>query len=129
MPTETVFWIEKPLSRFELKAEALRAPSGVDCLHRKLILTYRSEEQDAERLEIPFELFARLMDLNDGVQLSDVASDAIFANLSVFTERLARESERSVFAWNPLKENTVFEVSIKHPAGTQVLAFEGIEPV
>jgi len=70
MPTETVFWIEKPLSRFELKAEALRAHSGVDSLHRKLILTYRSEEQEAERLEIPFELFARLMDLNDGVQLT-----------------------------------------------------------
>lgn len=121
MPTETIFWIEKPISRFELKAEALGAQPGMDTLHRKLILTYRFDDQRLERLDIPFELFALLMDLKEGVQLSDVASDAAFANLAVFIERLGREDDTRVFAWNPLQENVVFEVAIHRESGGQLV--------
>jgi hypothetical protein len=48
--------------------------------------------------------------LRDGFQISDAKSDDTFANLSIFTQRLAQEDERSVFAWNPIKEEEIFEV-------------------
>jgi hypothetical protein len=126
-PTETVLWVEKPLSDFELKVEPVRVQPGIESLHRKLVLSYRTKAGSVERLDIPFELFALLMDLKDGVQLSDVASDEVFANLAVFTERLAREDDTRVLAWNPLREETTFEVAIRYENGHQVLALEQIE--
>jgi hypothetical protein len=126
-PTETVLWVEMPLSDFELKVEPVRVQPGIDSLHRKLVLSYRTTAGSVERLDIPLELFALLMELKDGVQLSDVASDEVFANLTVFTDRLAREDDTRVLAWNPLREETTFEVAIRYENGRQVLALEQIE--
>ena len=92
-PTETVLWVEKPLSAFGLKVEPVRVQPGIESLHGKLVLSYRTKAGGVERLDIPFELFALLMDLKDGVQLSDVDFHEVFANLAVFTERLAREDD------------------------------------
>jgi hypothetical protein len=125
VPTETALWVEKPLARFEIKAETMPTQAGVESLHRKLILTYRRDDGAEETLEISFELFALLMDLKDGAQLSDLASDEVFANLSVFTERLAKEDDAQMFAWNPLEEDAVFEIAIQRN-GRQVIAFSRV---
>ncbi len=54
-----------------------------------------------ERLRLGSDLFCLLLDLAEGYQLMDSANDDVFTNLSIFTQRLAQEDERVVFAWNP----------------------------
>lgn len=120
-PTETAFWVEKPLDRFTLAAEAFDVPEGLETLHRWLILTYASADGRNERLLIPFSLFALLLDLGEGVQLLDAASDDVFANLSVFTQRLAQEDERRLLAWNPSAEEMVFELSARMANAGQII--------
>lgn len=39
VPTETALWVEKPLARFEIRAEKMASQAGIESLHRKLILT------------------------------------------------------------------------------------------
>jgi serine/threonine protein kinase len=126
-PTETAFWVGKPLERFGLEAERFNAADGLTTLHRFLILSYRPHAGPTERLVVPLELFALLMDLADGVQIMDAFSDDVFANLGVFTQRLAQEDERSVLAWTPADESRVFVISIEErDAGqTIVLTAEG----
>lgn len=108
--TETAFWVSKPLDHFTLDAERFNAPEGLETLHRFLTLSYCPENSSVERLTVPLELFALLMDLADGVQILDAFSDDVFANLGVFTQRLAQEDERSLQAWNPADEATVYSL-------------------
>jgi serine/threonine protein kinase len=110
-PTETAFWVEKQLDRFHLVPEEFATLTGFETLHRHLVLTYTSDDR-TERLIIPLELFTLLMDLKNGAQLLDVLSDDVFANLGVFTQRLAQENERRLLAWNPLNEDGVHEIGI-----------------
>lgn len=112
-PTETAFWVGKPLERFTLEPERFAAPEGLETLHRFLRLTYRPVVGPTEQLDVSLELFALLMDLADGVQIMDAFSDNVFANLGVFTQRLAQEDERALRAWNPAEEDTVFTIGIE----------------
>jgi hypothetical protein len=114
-PTETTFWAEREFDCFSLGAEAFSAMPGFETLHRHLVLRYLAPGGRGETLLIPFELFALLMDLKGGLQLVDTMSDNIFANLGVFTQRLAQENECQLLAWNPVDEELVYELSI-HPS-------------
>jgi hypothetical protein len=67
------------------------------------------------------------MDLAEGVQILDAFSDDVFANLGVFTQRLAQEDERSLQAWNPADENKVYNVAIKDVEGLQAMVLKGEE--
>jgi hypothetical protein len=120
-PTETAFWVERPFDRFAIVPEAFVAPQGLETLHRYLVLSYRAGSGRAESLTVPFELFALLIDLKDGVQLIDTLSDDVFANLGVFTQRLAQEDERHSLAWNPITEETVYELGIRLSEKAQVI--------
>jgi hypothetical protein len=64
------------------------------------------------------------MELKDGYQVSDSLSDDIFTNLSIFTQRLAQEDDRVLYAWNPIEEETVFEVRIVFEDGIQKLVLQ-----
>jgi serine/threonine protein kinase len=112
-PTETAFWVEKPLSAFRVEPELPAGVPGVERLHRhvSLIYQYREQEHGEERLRLGAELFHLLLELNDGYQLGDVSTDDTFANLSIFVQRLVRENERELFAWNPMQDEQVFHVS------------------
>jgi serine/threonine protein kinase len=113
-PTETAFWVYKPLENFDLEAEQFNAPEGLETLHRHLTLTYRSDKYcRTERLTVSLELYALLMDLADGIQILDAFSDDVFANLGVFTQRLAQEDERGLRAWNPADEDRMYDISIE----------------
>lgn len=112
-PTETVFWVEKPLDRFRLEADLPPAVEGVDRLHRQAFLIYRYRTGSEERLRLGAELFHLLLDLSEGYQLGDVSSDDTFAHLSIFVQRLAREDEREMLAWNPVREDALFRVSAR----------------
>jgi hypothetical protein len=112
-PTETAFWVGKPLDRFTLEHEHFGVMPGLTTLHRYLILSYQLADDRFEQLSISLELFALLMDLAEGVQILDAFSDDVFANLGVFTQRLAQEDERSLFGWNPADEARVYKIEIE----------------
>lgn len=120
-PTETAFWVERPFERFALEPEGFVAASGLETLHRHLVLSYRTAAGHEESLIVPFELFALLLDLKDGVQLVDTLSDDVFANLGVFTQRLAQEDERRLLAWNPVTAEVVYELGIRSSDSGQVI--------
>ncbi len=121
-PTETAFWIEKSASRFSLVSERFQSTAGLETLHRFLMLTYESNHGMREELIIPLELYSLLMDLADGVQILDAFSDDVFANLGVFTNRLAQENERTLNAWNPVDSETVHRLGIVDRPGRQIIA-------
>jgi serine/threonine protein kinase len=110
-PTETAFWVEKPISSFVLKAELPSAVDGVDRLHRSASLIYRYRNGTTETLHMGAELFHLLLELSDGYQLGDVSTDDTFAQLSIFVQRLAREDEREMLAWNPMQDEDIFRLS------------------
>lgn len=121
-PTETAFWIEKPISAFRIEAELPNEIPGVERLHRHVFLVYRYRERGEERLRLGAELFHLLLELNDGYQLGDVSTDDTFANLSIFVQRLVREDERELIAWTPIQDDRVYHV-IAH----QVEREEGLQ--
>lgn len=111
-PTETVFWVEKPFDAFRLEADMPPASEGLDRLHRQAWLIYRYRNgRDEERLRLGAELFHLLLELSEGYQLGDVSSDDTFAQLSIFVQRLAREDEREMLAWNPIEDEVVFRIA------------------
>src|SRR5439155_2380500 len=64
-PTETTFWVEKPLSAFRLEAD-IPSTTEVDRLHRQAFLIYRYRGGTEERLRLGAELFHLLLELSDG---------------------------------------------------------------
>lgn len=90
-------------------------------LHRCLTLSYRAVDGHTEPLTVSLELFALLMDLAEGVQIVDAFSDDVFANLGVFTQRLAQEDERSLQAWNPAADDQVYDIGIQRRAAAQTI--------
>lgn len=110
-PTETEFWVEKPLASFSLEPEVSGAEHGLDRLHRNVFLIYRYRDGHKERLRLGAELFHLLLELSDGYQLGDDSTDDTFAHLSIFVQRLVREDHRQLYAWNPMRESTFYEVS------------------
>ena len=121
-PTETAFWVEKPLTNFRLEADLPAEAEGLDCLHRQAFLIYRYRDGREERLRLGADLFHLLLELSDGYQLGDVSTDDTFAHLSIFVQRLVREDDRTVLAWNPMQDEAIYEVSaqIVEGAGTSV---------
>lgn len=118
-PTETAFWSEKPKDRFRLDSEF--GPPAVDGhrrvsggplaqLHRSVHLIYRRENGPEEKLQMGAELFHRLLELGEGYQLGDVSTDDVFANLSIFLQRLLREDDRELIAWNPIRDDATYRI-------------------
>lgn len=112
-PTETVFWVEKPVAAFRLEADLPPAAEGIDRLHRQAWLIYRYRDGREERLRLGAELFHLLLELEAGFQLGDISSDEIFAQLSIFVQRLAGEDERELMAWNPQQDDQVFRIAVR----------------
>ena len=112
-PTETEFWIEKNIDAFRLEADLPPETAGLDRLHRQASLVYSYRDGRKERLRLGAELFHLLLELAEGYQLGDVSTDDTFAHLSIFVQRLVREDDRKVLAWNPIRDDTLFEVSVK----------------
>ena len=110
-PTETAFWVEKPLSAFRLETDLPVDVMGVERLHRQAVLVYRYRDGKEERLRMGAELFHLLLELADGYQLGDVSTDDAFAHLSIFIQRLLREDDTELLAWSPMKDETIYRVS------------------
>jgi serine/threonine protein kinase len=110
-PTETAFWVEKPLSAFRVEADLPLETEGIERLHRHAHLVYRYRTGAEERLRLGADLFHLLLELADGYQLGDVSTDDTFAHLSIFVQRLVREDERELLAWNPMQDETLYRVS------------------
>lgn len=123
-PTETAFWVGKPFTRFTLEAERFPEHRGLETLHRHLVLTYHAPSGWAEQLTISLPLFALLRDLTDGAQLLDAFSDDVFANLNVFTQRLAQDDERMLLACTPTDEERIYSVNIAHRNTGQAIVLQ-----
>ncbi len=111
-PTESAFWVEKPLGHFRVAADLPPEMEGMERLHRRAFLVYRYRDGREERLRMGAELFHLLLQLAEGYQLGDVSSDDTFAHLSIFVQRLVREDERRLLAWNPSQDERVYEVGV-----------------
>lgn len=125
-PIETAFWVEKPLERFSLTPERFVGSEGLETLHRYLELRYDSRDGRVETLIVSLSLFVLLMDLSEGAQIADAFSDDVFANLSVFTQRLAQEDETHMLAWNPAVGGELFEARLNRTPGGQILSLKSI---
>jgi serine/threonine protein kinase len=112
-PTETAFWVEKPLTAFRLNADLPPEAEGVERLHRQAFLVYRYRDGREEHLRLGAELFHLLLELSDGYQLGDVSTDDTFAHLSIFVQRLVREDDRKMLAWNPMQDEAIYKVSAR----------------
>jgi serine/threonine protein kinase len=112
-PTETAFWVEKPLSAFRLEPDLPFETEGVERLHRQAFLIYRYRDGGEEHLRLGAELFHLLLELDDGYQLGDVSTDDTFAHLSIFVQRLVSEDERELLAWNPMRDDVIYKVSAR----------------
>jgi len=113
-PTETAFWVEKPLESFELRTDLTDislTEDSVERLHRQAILVYHYDEVREELLYLGSELFHVLLELARGYQLGDVSSEDNFAHLSIFVRRLLRDDNGELFAWNPKDEDKIYRVS------------------
>ena len=110
-PTETAFWVEKRSSDFRLYVD-LPDTRDVDRLHRQAILSFHyGDGRHPEELRLGAELFHLLLELDEGYQLGDISTDDTFAHLSIFVQRLVREDERRMIAWNPMEEEKMYEIS------------------
>lgn len=124
-PTETYFWVEKPFDRFRLDAEWPRIHDvPLPVLPRRLNLVYRAANGREDILSMGYELFHTLLSLASGEQLSELRSDDLFANLTIFTQRLAKEDEGHLLAWNPKADSTLYRLGIQRAAARQILACE-----
>jgi serine/threonine protein kinase len=112
-PTESALWVKKPLLQFSLKALLPKSHKGFETLHTHLQLTFKYKNGREEHLRMGAELFYILLELKDGMQLSDAASEDIFANLAIFTQRLAQEDSRELYAWNPIEDNMIYYLGIE----------------
>ncbi len=126
-PTESALWVKKPFAQFSLQAVTPPATKGLETLHTHLKLTYRYKDGSDEHLLMGAELFHILLELKNGVQLSDAASADIFANLAIFTQRLAQEDSRELYAWNPIADTKIFKIYIKFTDGIQKIICESFE--
>ena len=112
-PTETAFWVEKSVTGFRIEADLPPEREGLDRLHRNVFLIYLCRDGREERLRLGAELFHLLLELADGYQLGDISSEDTFAHLSIFIQRLVREDERELMAWNPMEEESIFRLSAR----------------
>jgi len=126
-PVETCFWIDKQNNKFTLAAEQSDRTQGYETLHRYLSLAYHYDDGNIESLQLNSELFNTLLDLSEGFQLSDAFSADTFAHLSVFTQRLGQEDERTLFAWNPSQERMISELAARPQGGRQQLTLSSSE--
>ncbi len=123
-PTETFFWIEKPLDSFRLEADLPPTSPGLERLHRRVNLVYQYRNGGREILSLGADLFNLLLEIADGYQLGDISQEDIFSRLSIFVQRLVREDERAIFAWHPTEEDMVFRAYVSNKKEKQVLTLE-----
>ena len=131
-PTETAFWVEKKIDDFRLEVDLPRETEGLDRLQREATLIYRYRDGKEERLRLGADLFHVLRELDEGYQLGDVSTDDTFAQLSIFVQRLVREDDRRVLAWNPMKDDAIYEIAARiiepeTPDALQQMRFRRLE--
>ena len=123
-PIESAYWVVKSWDRFTLDAPLPRTTEGLEVLHTHLRLKYRYKGGGVETLLINLELFQRLLELKEGVQISGIAQEGVFANLKIFTQRLAQEDARELYGWHPAEEEQIFRVFVELRNGRQTLIRE-----
>lgn len=123
-PTDSAFWVLKPWDRFRLTAPLPPATRGLEVLHTHLELTYRYSDGNEEHLPIGLELFHLLLEIKDGMQLSGIGQEGVFAHLQIFVQRLAQEDSRELWGWHPDAHAEVVRLRVGLHDGRQTLIRE-----
>lgn len=98
------------------------AESLFDQLHTFITLVYQPDGATAvTELLIDLALFDVLLQAREGKQLTGTLQAGVFANLGVFSERLAQEGSREVLGWHPSAPDDVFLLRIEEIGGRQVI--------
>jgi hypothetical protein len=79
----------------------------MDRLHRQACLIYQYRDGHEEVLRLGADLFNLLLGLSEGYQLGDISTDDTFAHLSIFVQRILREDESEMLAWNPMRDEGI----------------------
>ena len=123
-PTDSAFWVLKPLARFTLTAPLPPETQGLEVLHTHLLLTYRYADGSEEHLSIGLELFHLLLELKEGMQLSGIGQEGVFAHLEIFVQRLAQEDSRELWGWHPEDDVAIMRLRVVLQNGRQTLIRE-----
>jgi serine/threonine protein kinase len=123
-PTDSAFWVLKPWSRFVLTAPLPLETLGLEMLHTHLVLSYRYADGSHEKLPIGLELFHLLLELKDGMQLSGIGQEGVFAHLEIFVQRLAQEDSREMWGWHPEADQDLMRLQVSLLNGRQTLIRE-----
>ena len=124
-PTETIFWVYKPRERFSLTSPKSTQIKGMDYLNTYITLNYTFSNGHVDHLHIGLGLFNLLMELKEGYQLSDIRSDDVYANLSIFKQRLCQEEEKTIYAWSPISTD-IYKLSIQSIDNIQKIAIQAV---
>jgi len=65
-----------------------------------------------------------LLELKDGLQLSGIGQEGVFAHLEIFVQRLAQEDSRELWGWHPEAEAAISRLRITLQDGRQTLIRE-----
>jgi serine/threonine protein kinase len=125
-PTDSAFWVLKPWTRFVLTAPLPPRTLGLEMLHTHLVLAYRYSDGSQEQLPIGLELFHLLLELKDGMQLSGIGQEGVFAHLEIFVQRLAQEDSREMWGWHPEADQDLMKLRVSLLNGRQTLIRERI---
>ena len=125
-PTDSAFWVLKPWARFSLRAPLPPATLGLEMLHTHLLLSYCYSDGSEEQLPIGLELFHLLLELKDGMQLSGIGQEGVFAHLEIFVQRLAQEDSRELWGWHPEADQELVQFRVSLRDGRQTLIRERI---
>lgn len=125
-PTDSAFWVLKPWANFVLTAPLPPATLGLEILHTHLVLAYRYGDGSEEQLPIGLELFHLLLELKDGMQLSGIGQEGVFAHLEIFVQRLAQENSRELWGWHPEADQDLMQLRVTLIDGRQTLVRERI---
>jgi hypothetical protein len=126
-PVETVFWVEKPIANFKLNVDRPFGAYSVDWMPNEVHLSYlHLDGQNQTVLRMNSALFGMLLDLADGFQLIGETGRDIFANLAVFTQRLAEETQEELFALEPSASDQIQRIWINKQNLRQVLTFTSL---
>lgn len=124
-PTETKFWVELDSLEFQLEPDLPKnLDAAVPRLARQLRLIHTNGRGGKETLLLGYQLFATLLRLEAGEQLADVSSDDLFANLQIFTQRIAQGGSRSLFAWNPKEDELIYRLALSDRGEYQSLVID-----
>lgn len=126
--TEMAFWVERPISEFDLVEDHIESTAPVVDLPTRVYLTHRSPQGSENRLSISLELFTVLSQLHQRIHFPpDGISGGLLSNLRVFLGRILERDEPVLYCHDPQVGQGAFAIRSRFEDGRTVLSTEKLE--